>query len=67
VNEPFDPMEVARQIVRVVNLPKGARPFRVHIDPIHDDAWEMFELGEPIRREFFRRIGFEGLLRPELS
>ena len=27
-----DPQEVARQIVRVVGLPAGTRPFRVHID-----------------------------------
>jgi hypothetical protein len=61
------PTEVARQIVRVVDLPKGARPFPVHIDPIHDGTGEVFELGGRIRGEFFRRIGFDGLLRPALS
>ena len=62
-----DPAEVARQIVRVVALPKGTRPFRVHIDPMHDGAEEVFELGDRIRREFFHRIGFEDLLGPASS
>jgi NAD(P)-dependent dehydrogenase (short-subunit alcohol dehydrogenase family) len=62
-----DPGEVARQIVRVVDLPKGARPFRVHIDPMHDGAEEVFDLGDRIRTEFFRRIGFDDLLHPALS
>ena len=62
-----DPAEVARQIVRVVDLPKGARPFRVHIDPMHDGAEEVFDLGDRIRTEFFHRIGFDDLLRPALS
>jgi NAD(P)-dependent dehydrogenase (short-subunit alcohol dehydrogenase family) len=33
-----DPAEVARQIVRVVDLPFGNRPFRVHVDPSQDGA-----------------------------
>jgi NAD(P)-dependent dehydrogenase (short-subunit alcohol dehydrogenase family) len=59
-----DPAEVARQIVHVVGLPKGARPFRVYIDPMHDGAEEVFELGDQVRREFFHRIGFDDLVRP---
>jgi NAD(P)-dependent dehydrogenase (short-subunit alcohol dehydrogenase family) len=62
-----DPGEVARQIVRVVDLPKGTRPFRVHIDPMHDGAEEVFDLGDRIRREFFHRIGFDDLLGPASS
>jgi NAD(P)-dependent dehydrogenase (short-subunit alcohol dehydrogenase family) len=62
-----DPAEVARQIVRVVDLPKGTRPFRVHIDPMHDGAEEVFELGDRIRRDFFHRIGFDDLLGPASS
>jgi NAD(P)-dependent dehydrogenase (short-subunit alcohol dehydrogenase family) len=62
-----DPAEVARQIVRVVDLPKGIRPFRVHIDPMHDGAEEVFDLGDRIRREFFHRIGFDDLLGPATS
>jgi NAD(P)-dependent dehydrogenase (short-subunit alcohol dehydrogenase family) len=62
-----DPTEVARQIVRVVDLPRGSRPFRVHIDPAHDGAEEVFGLGDRIREDFFRRIGFEDLLRPSVG
>jgi NAD(P)-dependent dehydrogenase (short-subunit alcohol dehydrogenase family) len=59
-----DPGEVARQITRVVGLPKGLRPFRVHIDPMHDGAEEVFDLGDRIRADFYKRIGFEDLLAP---
>jgi NAD(P)-dependent dehydrogenase (short-subunit alcohol dehydrogenase family) len=62
-----DPAVVARQIVRVVDLPKGTRPFRVHIDPMHDGAEEVFDLGDRIRRDFFHRIGFDDLLGPGSS
>jgi NAD(P)-dependent dehydrogenase (short-subunit alcohol dehydrogenase family) len=62
-----DPGEVARQIVRVVDLPKGTRPFRVHIDPMHDGAEEVFDLGDRIRGEFFHRIGLDDLLGPASS
>lgn len=59
-----DPAEVARQIARVVDLPKGERPFRVHVDPAHDGAEEIFDHGDRVRTEFYRRIGLEDLLRP---
>jgi NAD(P)-dependent dehydrogenase (short-subunit alcohol dehydrogenase family) len=59
-----DPTEVARQIARVVDLPKGDRPFRVHIDPVDDGAEEVNALGDRIRERFYRRIGLEDLLHP---
>jgi NAD(P)-dependent dehydrogenase (short-subunit alcohol dehydrogenase family) len=59
-----DPAEVARQIARVVDLSKGERPFRVHVDPAHDGAEEVFDHGDRIRADFYRRIGLEDLLRP---
>jgi NAD(P)-dependent dehydrogenase (short-subunit alcohol dehydrogenase family) len=59
-----DPAEVARQIARVVDLPKGERPFRVHVDPAHDGAEEVFDHGDRIRAGFYRRLGLEDLLRP---
>ena len=62
-----DPGEVARQIVRVVGLPKGERPFRVHVDPMHDGAEEVFNLGDRIRTEFYKRIGFDDLLTPRIN
>lgn len=59
-----DPEEVARQIVRVVDLPKGQRPFRVHIDPMDDGAQEVNAVGDRIRERFYQRIGFADLLHP---
>ena len=59
-----DPVDVARQIVRVVDLPKGERPFRVHVDPSKDGGAEVNEVGDRVRERFYRRIGFEDLLHP---
>jgi NAD(P)-dependent dehydrogenase (short-subunit alcohol dehydrogenase family) len=59
-----DPSEVARQIVRVVDLPKGQRPFRVHIDPANDGAEEVSAVADQVRERFYHRIGFEDLLHP---
>ncbi|GIJ46037.1 short-chain dehydrogenase/reductase [Virgisporangium aliadipatigenens] len=62
--EDADPQEVARQIVRLVGLPKGSRPFRVYVDPAQDGAEEVFRIGDRVRREFYRNVGFEELLSP---
>ena len=59
-----DPTEVARAIVDLVHRPKGQRPFRVHIDPVDDGAKVVFDVGDRIRSEFYRRIGLDDLLRP---
>lgn len=60
-----DPTEVARQIVTIVDTPKGQRPFRVHIDPVHDGAEEVFDLGDQVRATSYARIGLEDLLHPK--
>jgi NAD(P)-dependent dehydrogenase (short-subunit alcohol dehydrogenase family) len=59
-----DPSEVARAIVRVVNMPKGQRPFRVHIDPADDGAETVNRVGDLVRRDFFHRAGLDDLLAP---
>lgn len=59
-----DPAEVARQIVRVVDLPKGERPFRVHVDPLDDGSEEVSVVADRVRARFYRRFGIEDLLRP---
>jgi hypothetical protein len=51
-------------LLSTVGLPKGQRPFRVHVDPMHDGAEEIFNLGDRIRAEFYQRIGFADLLTP---
>ena len=62
-----DPGGVARQIVRVIGLPQGQRPFRVHVDPRHGDAEKALNLGDHIRTSFFKRIGFDDLLTPRIG
>ena len=59
-----DPGEVARQIARVVDLPKGQRPFRVHIDPADDGAETVNRVGDLVRKDFYHRIGLDDLLTP---
>jgi NAD(P)-dependent dehydrogenase (short-subunit alcohol dehydrogenase family) len=59
-----DPEEVAREIVRVVGLPLGKRPFRVHIDPADDGAAVVNGVADRVRAEFLRRIELGDLLTP---
>ena len=59
-----DPTEVAAAIVRVVDTPKGRRPFRVHIDPADDGAETVNRVGDLVRAAFYQRIGFDDLLSP---
>ena len=59
-----DVAEVARAIVRVVGMPKGTRPFRVHIDPADDGASVVNAVADRIRAEFLGRIGLADLLHP---
>lgn len=57
--------DVADAIVRVVGLPHGRRPFRVHIDPSEDGAEAVNAVGDRVRREMYRNLGLEGLLHPK--
>ena len=57
-----DPSEVARQIVKVVDTPKGSRPFRVYVDPADDGAEDVFRVGDRVRQWFYQRIGLSDLL-----
>ena len=57
-----DPFEVARQIVKVVDTPKGSRPFRVYVDPADDGAEDVFRVGDRVRQWFYQRIGLSELL-----
>ncbi len=59
-----DPSEVAREIVRVVDMPFGKRPFRVHVDPSQDGAEIVNGVADRMRREIYRNIGLEDLLHP---
>ena len=59
-----DVIEVARAIVRVVNMPFGTRPFRVHIDPANDGAEVVNGVADRVRVEFLHSIGLADLLHP---
>lgn len=59
-----DPTEVGRAITRVVDTPKGKRPFRVHIDPVNDGAEKVNKVGDRARADFYDRIGLADLLHP---
>lgn len=62
-----DPAEVAREIARVVDMPYGKRPFRVHIDPSQDGAEVVNAVADRVRREFYTAIGLPDLLAPHVQ
>jgi NAD(P)-dependent dehydrogenase (short-subunit alcohol dehydrogenase family) len=53
---------VSDEIARVVALPAGERPYRVHIDPANDGSEEVSQVADRIRREFLTRVGLGDLL-----
>lgn len=59
-----DVADVARAIVRVVDMPFGKRPFRVHIDPAQDGAEIVDGVADRVRAEMYRNIGLSDLLAP---
>ena len=59
-----DPQAVADELVRIVGLPRGRRPFRTVVDFVGDGAREVLEVAEAVRVDFARRIGIADLLAP---
>jgi NAD(P)-dependent dehydrogenase (short-subunit alcohol dehydrogenase family) len=55
--EGADASLVSDEIARIVALPAGERPYRVHIDPANDGSEEVSEVADRIRREFYARVG----------
>ena len=55
---------VADAVVKVVDMPFGTRPFRMHVDPAQDGCEVVNAVADRIRAEFLRRIGFGDLLGP---
>lgn len=53
---------VSDEIARIVALPEGKRPYRVHIDPANDGSEEVSKVADRIRREFLTRIDLADLL-----
>jgi NAD(P)-dependent dehydrogenase (short-subunit alcohol dehydrogenase family) len=60
--EGADASLVSDEIARIVALPAGTRPYRVHIDPANDGSEEVSEVADRIRREFLTRVDLADLL-----
>src|SRR6267154_2830140 len=59
-----DVLDVAKAIVKVVNMCFGTRPFRVHIDPAQDGAEIVNGVADRVRAELLRNMQLADLLRP---
>lgn len=66
VPEDADPAGVALQIVEIVGMPFGKRPFRVHYDPTEDGANVGFAVLDRLRAEMLHRVGLSDLLKPKV-
>jgi len=59
-----DPAMVSEEIARIVALPHGQRPYRVHIDPANDGSERVSDVADEVRAEFLRGVELEDLLTP---
>jgi NAD(P)-dependent dehydrogenase (short-subunit alcohol dehydrogenase family) len=62
-----DVAAVADAIVKVVDMPFGKRPFRIHIDPAQDGCEVVNAVADRIRAVFLHRIGLADLLAPRVN
>ena len=53
---------VSDEIARIVALPAGQRPYRVHIDPANDGSERVSAVADEVRKEFLGRVGLADLL-----
>jgi NAD(P)-dependent dehydrogenase (short-subunit alcohol dehydrogenase family) len=53
---------VSEEIARIVALPAGQRPYRVHIDPANDGSERVSAVADEVRQEFLGRVGLADLL-----
>ncbi|MBR1119902.1 SDR family oxidoreductase [Bradyrhizobium lablabi] len=61
-----DPQGVARIIAKVVEMPFGQRPLRIHFGPDDGGAAVVDEVADRARAELLRRIGLEDVLKPAI-
>ena len=59
-----DAAAVGDAIAKIIDMPFGKRPFRVHIDPTHDGAEVSFAVIDRMRTEMLHRVGLDELLVP---
>ncbi len=52
---------VAEEIARIVAMPHGERPFRVHVDPSDDGSEEVSAVADRIQNRFLIRVGLGDL------
>lgn len=62
----LQPQDIAREIARVVELPFGQRPQRIHLSPDDDGAELVSAVTARARADLLRRIGLEDLLKPSV-
>jgi hypothetical protein len=62
--ENADVSEVAKAIVKVVDMPFGTHLLRIHIDPAQDGAEIVNGVADRVRAELLRNMGLADLLRP---
>ncbi len=60
--EGADASLVSDEIARIVALPVGQRPYRVHIDPADDGSEQVSDLADRTRRDFLTRVDLGDLL-----
>jgi NAD(P)-dependent dehydrogenase (short-subunit alcohol dehydrogenase family) len=61
--EDADPEDVAKAVVRVVQMGYGTRPLRTHVNTEFDGAHVVNAVADRMREDAMRRYGFEELLR----
>jgi hypothetical protein len=57
-------LDVAKAIVKIVDMPFGTRPFRVHLDPAQDGAEMVNGVADRVPAELLRNMQLADLLRP---
>lgn len=57
-----DASMVSTEIARIVALPPGQRPYRVHVDPADDGSEEVSAVADRVRQEFLARVDLSDLL-----
>jgi len=59
-----DSAAVGDAIAKIVDMPFGKRPFRVHVDPTQDGAEVAFTVIDRMRTDMLHRVGLDELLVP---
>lgn len=57
-----NPSMVSDEIARIMALPAGQRPYRVHVDPANDGSKEVSAVADRVRADFLTRVDLADLL-----